>query len=123
VWERRGEVGRAHEDVDLREIAGPGGAGGLPPAFLLDDRRQRCELLGTGLVEGEQQPDLEPERLGALAGVVEDDADPEVGQAPVAGWRQGPGERLGRRVLRAGRGPWRQVQVTGVAGERPPAAL
>src|SRR4029450_1993927 len=66
MGERRGEVRRAHKDVVGFEVVRPGGAGRHPPVLLLDHGRKQREVL-IGLLEGEEQPDLEPERRAALA--------------------------------------------------------
>ena len=59
--ERRGEVHRAQENVDVPEVACPGGTGRQPQAFLLDDRGQRREVLGARLRVGKEQRGLEAE--------------------------------------------------------------
>src|SRR6202012_6116101 len=67
--ERRGEVHRAQENVDVPEEVRPGGTGRMPPAFLVDDRGQRSEVLRTRLRVGKEQPGLEAECLRALSRV------------------------------------------------------
>ncbi len=88
VRERRGEVRRAQEHVDLAEVALPGGTSRHAPVLVLDDLRQ-CRGLGAGLLEGEEQLHVEPERLGRLRRV--QPVGPALGNR-----RAGPGERVYR---------------------------
>jgi hypothetical protein len=58
-----GEVGGADEHVHVVEVGAPGGPGGHAPVLVLDHLRERRQVVARVLV-GEEQPQVEPERLG-----------------------------------------------------------
>ena len=70
------------------EPSAPGGPGGHAPVLVGDDLRERRQVVA-GLLVGEEQPQVEPERLGLAHRV---DA---LGPALDHG-RAGPGERVHR---------------------------
>src|ERR671932_2712934 len=68
MGERWCEVGRAQEHVDVVEVAAPGRTRNHAPVLMMDELRQRREVV-TGLLKGEKQPHVEPERFVFLDGV------------------------------------------------------
>src|SRR5215203_5168674 len=68
VREGRREVCRAQEHIEVVEVAVPGGACRRAAVFVVDDLRERREIL-TGLLASEEQPNVESERFVVPHGV------------------------------------------------------
>src|ERR671921_483963 len=62
IWKGRREVYWAQEHIDLTEVAAPGGTGRHTAVLLVDDLRERREVL-TRLLKGEEQAHMETERF------------------------------------------------------------
>src|SRR5215216_5816233 len=60
--EGRREVYWTQEHIDLTEVAAPGGSGRHTAVLLVDDFRERREVL-TRLLKGEEQPHVKTERF------------------------------------------------------------
>src|SRR5829696_6217560 len=68
MWKGRREVYRTQEDIDLIEVATPGGTCRHVVVFWVDDLRECREVL-IGLLKYEEQPHVEPERFVVPHGV------------------------------------------------------
>src|SRR5215216_479619 len=66
--EGRREVYWTQEHIDLTEVAAPGGSGRHTAVLLVDDFRERREVL-TRLLKGEEQPHVKTERFVVPLGV------------------------------------------------------
>src|SRR5829696_3943240 len=66
--EGRREVRRAQKDINVAKIVGPGGPYRHASVLVVNELRQRGEVLA-GFLEREEQPDMEPERFGHLGWV------------------------------------------------------
>src|SRR5215216_4269987 len=62
MWKGRREVYWTQEHIDLTEVAAPGGTSRHTAVLLVDDLRERREVL-TRLLKGEEQPHVETERF------------------------------------------------------------
>src|SRR5215207_3102800 len=62
MWKGRREVYRTQEDIDLIEVAAPGGTCRHAAVFVVDELRECREVL-IGLPKGEEQPHVKTERF------------------------------------------------------------
>src|SRR5215217_2371570 len=68
MWKGWREVYWTQEHIDLPEVAAPGGTGRHTAVLVVDDFRERREVF-TGLLKGEEQPHVHPERFVVALGV------------------------------------------------------